>query len=124
MPTLPPVPPAVGWRTSLRLPRDHYVRLDANDYSVYPAMIGRRVEVVADLDRVPGVLRRAVGGRPAQLRGRHRSVVDPAHVAAARRLRRDRLSVLRPTPTPDVEIRCLADYDTVLGLDNFDSGVA
>ena len=31
---LPPVPPVVGWRGSLRLPRDHYVRLDGNDYSV------------------------------------------------------------------------------------------
>jgi hypothetical protein len=28
------------------------VRLDGNDYSVHPAAVGRRVEVVADLDRV------------------------------------------------------------------------
>ena len=34
---LPPVAPATGWRASLRLPRDHYVRLDSNDYSVHPA---------------------------------------------------------------------------------------
>jgi transposase len=33
---LPPVGPSVGWRTSTRLPRDHYVRLDGNDYSVQP----------------------------------------------------------------------------------------
>lgn len=38
---LPPVPPQVGWQASLRLPRDHYVRVDANDYSVDPAVIGR-----------------------------------------------------------------------------------
>ena len=49
---LPPVAPATGWRSSLRLPRDHYVRLDANDYSVDPAVIGRRVQLTADLDRV------------------------------------------------------------------------
>ena len=49
---LPPVAPAIGWRTSTRLARDHYVRLDSNDYSVHPAVIGRRIEVVADLDRV------------------------------------------------------------------------
>ena len=36
----------------MRLARDHYVRLDANDYSVHPGVIGRRIEVVADLDRV------------------------------------------------------------------------
>jgi len=50
--TLPPVAPATGWRTSTRLARDHYVRLDGNDYSVHPGVIGRRVEVLADLNRV------------------------------------------------------------------------
>ena len=35
--TLPPVAPVSGWTNSLRLPRDHYVRIDANDYSVHPA---------------------------------------------------------------------------------------
>jgi hypothetical protein len=49
---VPPVGPQTGWRSSLRLPRDHYVRLDANDYSVHPAAVGRRVEVAADLNRV------------------------------------------------------------------------
>ena len=49
---LPPVAPATGWRASLRLPRDYYVRLDSNDYPVDPAVIGRRIEVVADLERV------------------------------------------------------------------------
>jgi transposase len=49
---LPPVAPVTGWRSSLRLPRDHYVRLDSNDYSVHPAVVGRRVEVAADLDQV------------------------------------------------------------------------
>lgn len=48
---LPPVPPEVGWHKSLRLPRDHYQRLEVNDYSVHPAVIGRRIEVHADLDR-------------------------------------------------------------------------
>jgi transposase len=49
---LPPVDPVVGWRLTTRLPRDHYVRLDSNDYSVHPAAIGRRVEVRADLTEV------------------------------------------------------------------------
>ena len=38
--TLPPVAPQVGWRTSTRLARDHYIRLDSNDYSVHPGVIG------------------------------------------------------------------------------------
>ena len=45
--------PASGWTTSLRLPRDHYVRLDGNDYSVHPSAVGRRIVVTADLDEGP-----------------------------------------------------------------------
>jgi hypothetical protein len=37
---LPPVAPVVGWRRSERLPRDHYVRIDSNDYSVHPSAVG------------------------------------------------------------------------------------
>ena len=48
---LPPVAPQTGWRVLTRLARDHYVRLDSNDYSVHPAVIGRRIEVVADHER-------------------------------------------------------------------------
>jgi hypothetical protein len=47
---LPPIAPVVGWRSTTRLPRDHYVRLDSNDYSVHPSVIGRRVEIVAGLE--------------------------------------------------------------------------
>lgn len=49
---LPPVAPTTGWSVQTRLPRDHYVRLDSNDYSVHPGVIGRRVQVTADLERV------------------------------------------------------------------------
>ena len=49
---LPPVAPETGWRAWTRLARDHYIRLDSNDYSVHPAAIGRRIEVSADLARV------------------------------------------------------------------------
>ncbi|GEC10253.1 hypothetical protein SSP24_79080 [Streptomyces spinoverrucosus] len=61
---LPPVDPPGWWRTSLRLPRDHYVRVDTNDYSVHPLAIGRRIEVKADLDQVLAFLR-GHRGRPA-----------------------------------------------------------
>ena len=51
---LPPLPPQGGVAppNSTRLARDHYIRLDSNDYSVHPGVIGRRIEVTADLDRV------------------------------------------------------------------------
>jgi hypothetical protein len=45
--------PATGWRVSLRLPRDYYVRLDSNDYSVNPAVVGRRIEVAAGPHKPP-----------------------------------------------------------------------
>jgi transposase len=121
---LPPVPPATGWRASLRLPRDHYVRLDSNDYSVHPAMIGRRVEVMADLHRVRVRCEGRLVADHARIWARHQTVSDPAHVAAARALRRDRFDLVRPVAALAVEIRCLADYDTALGLDEPDSGVA
>ena len=55
MVALPPVAPTVGWRLTTRLPRDHYVRLDANDYSVHPSVVGRRVDVTADATHVEGL---------------------------------------------------------------------
>jgi transposase len=120
--SLPPIAPATGWRASTRLARDHYVRLDSNDYSVHPAVIGRRVEVIADLQRV----RVFCEGRPVadheRLWARHQTISDPEHVTAARLLRRERLGVVRRAPEPDVEVRCLNDYDTALGI--HDGGVA
>lgn len=120
---LPPVPPGVGWRASTRLPRDHYVRLDGNDYSVHPAVIGRRVELSADLTRV----RVACDGRTVadhpRVWARHQTISDSEHVSAARGMRRDRWQVPRPAAQSDVEVRCLADYDTELGTD-LEGGVA
>jgi transposase len=115
--SLPPVAPATGWRASARLARDHYVRLDSNDYSVHPAAIGRRIEVAAGLDRV----RVACGGQLVADHQRswawHQSITDPAHLAAARALRRDRVTALRRVPEPEVQIRALGDYDAALGVD-------
>ena len=48
---------------------------------------------------------------------RHQTITDPAHLAAAQALRRERLTALRPPGRADVQIRCLADYDAALGLD-------
>jgi transposase len=118
---LPPVAPATGWRTSTRLARDHYVRLDSNDYSVHPAVIGRRIEVVADLDRV----RVFSDGRTVADHERvwawHQTLTDPEHLEAATALRRTRVGALRPVRDPQAELaveqRPLSDYDTALGID-------
>ena len=123
---LPPVAPVVGWRSTTRLARDHYLRLDGNDYSVHPAVIGRRIEVVADLTRVQAHCDGQLVADHQRLWAKHQTVSAPEHVAAARALRRERIGLLRPAPEPAVEIRCLGDYDTALGLDDLadDGGVA
>lgn len=127
--SLPPVAPAAGWRSSTRLPRDHYVRLDSNDYSVHPAVIGRRIEVIADLARVRVLCDGRLVADHERIWAWHQTISDPEHVAAAKALRHERVGVLRPVQQDEVEQRCLADYDTALGLtdlgvDDLDGGVA
>jgi len=115
---LPPVPPATGWRQSIRLPRDFYVRLDSNDYSVHPSVIGRRIEVVADLDRVRAFCDgRLVADHP-RVWARHQSLTAPEHDTAAKQLRRERIDRSLPVTEPDVQTRDLNDYDTALGIDD------
>jgi transposase len=123
--TLPPVPPATGWRSSTRLARDHYVRLDSNDYSVHPGVIGRRIEVVADLDRVRVFCQGQVVADHARIWAWHQTITDPTHLEAAKALRRARVGALRPVRASEaavaavgeVEQRPLTDYDTALGID-------
>jgi transposase len=110
---LPPVAPVTGWRWSTRLPRDHYVRLDGNDYSIHPAVIGRRVEVVANLTTVTATC----DGQPVACHDRswakHQTFTDPAHAAAADLLRRQRWQLPRPMGIDEVQQRDLSVYDTL-----------
>jgi len=120
---LPPVPPATGWQHTLRLPRDHYVRLDSNDYSVHPTAIGRRVMVRADLDRIRVWCDGSLVADHERVWARHQTISDPAHVRAAQLLRQQRFTVVPATET-EVEQRSLADYDTALDVAEFDTEVA
>jgi transposase len=115
---LPPVAPVTGWRSSLRLPRDHYVRLDANDYSVHPAVIGRRVEVAADLERVQVWSDGRLVADHGRCWARHQTISDPAHLQAATRLRHQRAVLGQATgrDQAEIQLRCLADYDAAFGL--------
>jgi transposase len=109
---LPPVAPVVGWRSSQRLARDHYVRLDANDYSVHPSAIGRRVEITADLHRVGVFCDGRLVADHKRLWAKHQTILDPEHLAAAKTMRRQRLEAVRPPADTEVETRCLSDYLT------------
>jgi transposase len=114
--TLPPVAPATGWRTSTRLARDHYVRLDGNDYSVHPGVIGRRVEVLADLNRVRVLCDGRVVADHDRTWAKNQTISADEHITAAKALRAARVGMLRPAPPAEVEIRPLSDYDAALGL--------
>ena len=50
--TRPAADPPTWWRFSIRLGRDHYVRLDTCDYSVGPAAIGHQVIGLIDSEQV------------------------------------------------------------------------
>jgi transposase len=116
MVALPPVAPVVGWRLTTRLPRDHYVRLDANDYSVHPGVVGRRVDVAADASHVRVTCDgKPVGDHP-RCWARHQSITDSAHRVAADQLRvAHRLASVSPLAA-GVESRDLSDYDRMFGL--------
>lgn len=120
--TLPPVAPVTGWRAGTRLARDHYIRLDSNDYSVHPAVIGRRIEIAADLDRVRVHCEGRLVAEHDRVWAKHQTLSDPEHVEAAKRLRQERVGLLRPVRDAEIEVRCLADYDTALGLGDDEGG--
>jgi transposase len=113
---LPPVAPAVGWVNRVRLGRDYYVRIDSNDYSVDPAVIGRFIDVTADLSRVEVRHAGRLVAAHDRVWARGMTITDPAHVAAAKLLR-EQFQRPRPTPSPDEAlVRDLADYDRAFGL--------
>jgi transposase len=115
---LPPIPLHLGWRNKIRLGRDYYVRLDTNDYSVDPNLIGRMVDVTADLDRVRVRAEGRLVTEHVRVWARSTTVTDPAHVEAAARLRRQfqQSRQLGAVGGEDL-VRDLADYDRAFGLD-------
>jgi hypothetical protein len=113
---LPPVAPALGWVNRIRLGRDYYVRVDSNDYSVDPAVIGRFVDVHADLARVEVRHEGRLVAAHDRAWARGMTITDPAHVAAAKVLR-EQFQQTRPAPDPHEGLgRDLADYDRAFGL--------
>ena len=113
---LPPVPLQLGWRNRVRLGRDYYVRVDTNDYSVDPAVIGRFVDVSADLDRVRVRSDGRVVANHARVWARGTTVTDSAHVEIAARLRRQFQQPRTGQPANDLT-RDLSDYDRAFGVD-------
>jgi transposase len=114
---LPPLGPPAGLVFRVRLPRDYYVRVHGNDYSVHPAAIGRMVDVIAGLELVSVRLEGRVIAEHPRSWGNALTITDPDHVIAAAVLREAfQHPVARPAET-EVVLRDLADYDTAFGVD-------
>lgn len=114
MRALPPVLPDPALRFSTRLPRDHYVRVESNDYSVNPRVVGRRIEVRMDLDQVVVTCAGVEVARHRRCLAKHRSLLDPAHAMTLRTMRAE--EKVGPTIDTEVQERDLADYDRALGV--------
>jgi hypothetical protein len=101
--------------------------LDSNDYSVHPGVIGRRIEVTADLDRVQVFCDGKTVADHERVWAWHQTITDPEHREAANMLRYNRIGALRPVREHDervmVEQRCLSDYDAALGIDLGEGGL-
>ena len=113
---LPPIPLHLGWRNRIRLGRDYYVRLDTNDYSVDPTLIGRILDVSADLDHVRIRAEGRVATEHVRVWARGATVTDPVHVETAAWLRKQFQQPRAATAAGDDLARDLSDYDRAFGL--------
>jgi len=113
---LPPIPLHLGWANRVRLGRDYYVRVDTNDYSVDPTMIGRLVDVHADLDRVRVRAEGRVIAEHARVWARSMTITDPGHLETAAKLRTSFQQQRALGCGGDDLARDLTDYDRAFGL--------
>jgi len=125
MTALPPIAPAVGLRARMRLGRDYYVRLDGNDYSVDPRLIGRLVDVQASPTQVAVVHDGRDVAVHSRCWARHVTVTEAEHVRIAAELRSEHrlqaVEAARRSRTRHHEdghpvmLRALPDYDALFG---------
>jgi transposase len=108
MAPLPPAMPDTAKRWVTRIPPDPYLRLDTNDYSLDPKLVGRRVEVRACQREIRAVVldTSEVACAHQRVFAKHRTITALEH---ARALREGRA----PAET-SVEVRPLARYDALI----------
>jgi hypothetical protein len=110
MAPLPDQLPDTARRWTTRVPPDPHLRVDTNDYSLDPAPVGRRVEVIVDQRTVTSVALDTgeVACRHARVFAKHGTLTALEH---ARALKSAGRGVSAETP---VEIRPLARYDQLI----------
>src|SRR3990170_932999 len=106
---LPERLPDVERRLVTRVPPDPYVRVDSNDYSLDPRLVGSRVELrVSQREILAASLDTGeLACRHARSFARHRTITALEHARALRELR-------GAPPEPEVETRPLARYDALI----------
>ena len=110
----PAVLPDPSWRFATRLPRDHYVRVATNDYSVNPRFVGRRVEVKVTLDEVIAVCEGTEVARHRRCVAKHQSILAPEHARILRAMRAEARAA--EAFASEVEVRDLSVYDRIAGV--------
>jgi transposase len=108
---LPEAMPDTARRWTIRVPPDPYLRVDTNDYSLDPRLVGRRAEVRVDQREVTvHVLDTGeLVCRHARVFARHRTITALEHARALRAGRDDR----RDSVT-QVQVRPLDVYDALI----------
>lgn len=109
MAALPAEPPQVDRRQVIRVPADPHVRVDTNDYSLDPALVGRRVELrVSQAEVIATALDTAeLAAYHRRSFARHRTITALEHARALKARRSERTE-------PEVERRPLARYDALI----------
>jgi transposase len=109
MAPLPAEMPDTARRWTMRVAPDPYLRLDTNDYSLDPRLVGRRVEVIVDQRTVTAVALDTgeLACRHARVCARHRTVTALEH---ARALKAGR----RVSAEMTIEVRPLERYDQLI----------
>jgi len=110
MAPLPDQAPDVDRRWVLRVAPDPYLRFDSCDYSLAPALVGRRVEATVSEREVLAIAldSRELAARHERSFAKHRTITALDH---ARELRAQRG---HPETEPVVEVRPLARYDALI----------
>jgi hypothetical protein len=109
MTRLPDREPDLDHRLVIRVPADPHVRVDTNDYSLDPALVGRRVEVRISQRQITAVALDTgeLACRHERSFAKHRTITALEH---ARKLRNARGEPDRPL---EVEVRPLSVYDAL-----------
>jgi hypothetical protein len=109
MTALPSELPDTARRWVTRIAPDPYLRLDSNDYSLDPRLVGQRVEIRADQRQLTAVALDTgeIACQHTRVFARHQTITALDHARALRDAR-------RAPAEPQVEVRPLARYDALI----------